>query len=252
MDPQPRLHPPTPGRAAVRPDPRDAAFAHASEAELSRILDFYGVAWEYEPRAFPLMWNLRGEVVESFTPDFFLPELDLYVELTTLRQKLVRKKNRKLRRMRELYPDVRVKLLYGKDFRALLLKFGRIGLADALSGTVGQTTPPRGPGPGPRPPAGVDDADGAASAARRPAARAARDGRGARAMGAAGTMSPDADTGGATPDAGSRRAARGRRGTGRSRARRTGDQPVPPTEGAPAAAEAVGSRTRVRRPRAAE
>jgi hypothetical protein len=250
MDPQPRLHPPTPGRAAVCPDPREAAFAHASEAELSRILDFYGVAWEYEPRTFPLMWNLRGEVVESFTPDFFLPELDLYVELTTLRQKLVRKKNRKLRRMRELYPDVRVKLLYGKDFRALLLKFGRIGLADALSGTVGQTTPPRGPGP--RPPAGVDDADGAASAGRRPAARAARDGRRATAMDAAGTGSPDPDAGGATPDAGSRRASRGRRGTGRSRVRRTGDQPVAPTDGAPAAADAVGSGARPRRPRAAE
>jgi hypothetical protein len=250
MDPQPRLHPPTPGRAAVRPDPREVAFAHASEAELSRILDFYGVAWEYEPRTFPLMWNLRGEVVESFTPDFFLPELDLYVELTTLRQKLVRKKNRKLRRMRELYPDVRVKLLYGKDFRALLLKFGRIGLADALSGTVGQTTPPRDSGP--RPPATVDDADGAASAGRRPAARAARDGRRATAMDTAGTGSPDPDTSGTTPDVGSRRASRGRRGTGRSRARRTGDQPVAPIEGAPAAADVVGSGARLRRPRAAE
>lgn len=146
MDPQPRLHPTTPGAAALRPDtPAATPFAHASEAELARILDFYGVSWEYEPDTFPLVWNIRGEVIESFTPDFFLPELDLYVELTTLRQKLVRKKNRKLRRMRELYPDIRVKLLYGKDFRALLLKFGRIGLADALSGTVGQTTPPRIP-----------------------------------------------------------------------------------------------------------
>jgi len=144
MDPQPRLHPIAPGvdGAPVGPSAQ-AAFAHASEAELARILDFYGVAWEYEPRAFPLVWNLRGQVVESFTPDFYLREMDLYVELTTLRQKLVRKKNRKLRRLRELYPDVRVKLLYAKDFRALMLKFGRIGLADALSGTIGQTTPPK-------------------------------------------------------------------------------------------------------------
>jgi hypothetical protein len=150
MDPQPRLHPIGPGvdGAPVGPSGQ-AAFAHASEAELARILDFYGVAWEYEPRAFPLMWNLRGEVRESFTPDFYLQDLDLYVELTTLRQKLVRKKNRKLRRLRELYPDVRVKLLYAKDFRALMLKFGRIGLADALSGTVGQTTPPRATRPDP-------------------------------------------------------------------------------------------------------
>ena len=115
-----------------------AGFAHASEAELARILDYYQVAWEYEPRTFPILWNLDGRVVESFAPDFFLPELDLYVELTTLKQGLVRKKNRKLRRLRELYPDVRIKLLYARDFRALLLKYGRIGEHAALSGIEGQ------------------------------------------------------------------------------------------------------------------
>jgi hypoxanthine phosphoribosyltransferase len=119
------------------------AFAHASEAELARILDFYEVRWSYEPDVFPIGWSLDGEVVESFAPDFYLPDLDLYVELTTLKQKLVRKKNRKLRRLRELYPDVRIKLFYARDFRALLLKFGRLALADDLSGTTGQATPPR-------------------------------------------------------------------------------------------------------------
>ena len=113
-------------------------FAHASEAELARILDYYQVRWEYEPRTFPILWNLEGEVVESFAPDFYLPELDLYVELTTLKQTLVRKKNRKLRRLRELYPMIRIKLFYGKDFRALLLKYGRIDLAASLSGVEGQ------------------------------------------------------------------------------------------------------------------
>ncbi len=120
-----------------------AAFAHASEAELARILDFYQVRWTYEPDTFPIGWSMSGEVVESFSPDFYLPDLDLYIELTTLRQKLVRKKNRKLRRLRELYPDVRIKLLYARDFRMLLLKFGRLALADDLSGTIGQATPPR-------------------------------------------------------------------------------------------------------------
>jgi len=113
-------------------------FAHASEQELARILDYYQVSWEYEPRAFPILWNLNGDVVESFAPDFYLPELDLYVELTTLKQSLVRKKNRKLRRLRELYPMVRIKLFYAKDFRALLLKYGRIDLAPSLSGVEGQ------------------------------------------------------------------------------------------------------------------
>jgi hypothetical protein len=119
------------------------AFAHASEAELARILDFYQVRWAYEPDVFPIGWSMSGDVVESFSPDFYLPDLDLYVELTTLKQKLVRKKNRKLRRLRELYPDVRIKLFYARDFRMLLLKFGRLALLDDLSGTTGQATPPR-------------------------------------------------------------------------------------------------------------
>jgi hypothetical protein len=124
----------------ARPRP---AFAHASEAELARILDFYDVAWEYEPHTFPILYDRDGAVLESFSPDFYLPELDLYIELTTLKQRLVRKKNRKLRRLRDLYPGLRVKLLYARDFRALLLKYGRIAFADGLSGAEGQSTPPR-------------------------------------------------------------------------------------------------------------
>ena len=118
-------------------------FAHASEAEMARILDFYQVRWEYEPHTFPIVWNLEGNVVESFAPDFWLPDLDLYLEMTTLRQKLVRKKNRKLRRVLELYPDLRVKLFYARDFRALMLKFGKLALIDELSGTPGQVVPVR-------------------------------------------------------------------------------------------------------------
>ena len=124
-----------------------SSFAHASEAEMARILDFYTVRWVYEPHTFPILWNLEGEVVESFSPDFWLPDLDCYLEMTTLRQKLVRKKNRKLRRLRELYPAVTIKLFYARDFRALMLKYGKLALVDALSGSSGQTTPPRGSAP---------------------------------------------------------------------------------------------------------
>lgn len=114
------------------------SFAHASEAEMARILEFYEVRWEYEPTTFPILWNVEGDVIESFAPDFYLPDLDMYLELTTLQQRLVRKKNRKLRRLRELYPDVRIKLFYARDFRAMMLKYGRLGLAASLSGSVGQ------------------------------------------------------------------------------------------------------------------
>jgi hypothetical protein len=134
---------PNPGEEL--PPPLAPAFAHASEAEMARILDFYQVRWEYEPHTFPILWNLDGMVIESFSPDFWLPDLDLYLELTTLRQKLVRKKNRKLRRVLELYPDLRVKLFYARDFRALMLKFGKLALIDEMSGTPGQVIPERSP-----------------------------------------------------------------------------------------------------------
>jgi hypothetical protein len=145
------LVPDGPAIAAAPPDlaPVDdvrhphPVFAHASEAEMARILDFYQVRWEYEPHTFPILWNLDGNVVESFAPDFWLPDLGLYLEMTTLRQKLVRKKNRKLRRVLELYPDLKVKLFYARDFRALMLKFGKLALVDELSGTSGQVIPGR-------------------------------------------------------------------------------------------------------------
>jgi hypothetical protein len=134
-----------PGRMtdeAIARGPRpESSFAHASEAEFARILDFYQVAWEYEPTTFPILWDLDGNVLESFSPDFFLPDLELFIELTTLQQRLVRKKNRKVRRLRELYPSLRIKLFYARDFRALMLKYGRSALVSELSGTLGQVMP---------------------------------------------------------------------------------------------------------------
>lgn len=124
--------------SARRPGP---AFAHASEAEFARILDFYQVVWQYEPQVFPILWDLDGNVLESFAPDFYLPDVELFVEMTTLQQHLVRKKNRKVRRLRELYPGLRIKLFYARDFRALMLKYGRAALVAELSGTLGQVVP---------------------------------------------------------------------------------------------------------------
>src|SRR5437764_766544 len=99
-------------------------FAHESEAEIARLLDFYGIHWQYEPRSFPLQWGADGRPTQSFTPDFFLPDYDLYLEVTTVRPSLINRKNRKLRRLREHYPDINIKLLTLKDVEALFLKYG--------------------------------------------------------------------------------------------------------------------------------
>jgi hypoxanthine phosphoribosyltransferase len=107
----------------------DARFAHESEEEFARLLDFYGVGWQYEPRTFPLRHADDGRVLEAFSPDFYLPDLDLYIELTTLKQGLVTDKHRKIRSLRELYPGTNIKLLYKRDYLTLLAKYG-IGMSD--------------------------------------------------------------------------------------------------------------------------
>ena len=102
---------------------RPSNFGHPSEEEFAKLLDFYRIEWLHEPRSFPLA-RQDGKVVEMFTPDFYLPELDLYIELTTLKQSLITEKNRKLRRLRELYPDINIKLLNKNDYLRLLAKYG--------------------------------------------------------------------------------------------------------------------------------
>jgi hypothetical protein len=120
----------------------DVRFAHNSERQFAKLLDFYGIAWEYEPRTFTLETDRRGRPAQAFTPDFYLPAYDLYIEITTLNQKLVTKKNRKARRLQELHPDVRVKVLYQRDYLHLLVKYG-LEAPSQLSEQLGEGGPLR-------------------------------------------------------------------------------------------------------------
>jgi hypothetical protein len=108
------------GRARVT----RASFGHPSEEMFANLLDFYRIQWEYEPRSFPLQWDKSGGVTEAFTPDFYLPELDLYVEVTTMKQSLVTRKNRKVKMLRAIYPHVNIQVFYQKDFQELVFKYG--------------------------------------------------------------------------------------------------------------------------------
>ena len=103
--------------------PTVAPFVHPMEVEFARILDFYHIPWLYEPTSFALNWE-GDQVTEMFTPDFYLPDQDLYVELTSMRQRLVTRKHRKIRRLRELYPAINVRLLYAHDYLQLLAAYG--------------------------------------------------------------------------------------------------------------------------------
>jgi hypothetical protein len=114
------------GRDPELPSDR-VEFAHESERQYARLLDFYQIEWQYEPRSFDIEWDADGRVLKQFTPDFYLPGFDLYIEVTTMNQKLVTKKNRKVRRLRELYPGVKIKIFYQRDYVALLKKYGLDG-----------------------------------------------------------------------------------------------------------------------------
>ncbi|HEY5438130.1 MAG TPA: hypothetical protein VIJ99_04450 [Acidimicrobiales bacterium] len=108
---------------SVESCPQDQ-FAHPSEKAFARLLNLYGFAWSYEPVEFPLEWNEKGETVRAFRPDFYLPERRLFIELTVLEQRLVTKKNQKVRAFRTLYPEVELLVVYQRDFVALLQQHG--------------------------------------------------------------------------------------------------------------------------------
>ncbi|MDP8987794.1 MAG: hypothetical protein M3N11_05535 [Actinomycetota bacterium] len=125
---------PGPAPAASPPARSSPHFAHESERRFAALLDFYGIEWQYEPRTFVLDHDPEGRPTRAFCPDFFLPAYDLFIELTTLSQKLITRKNAKVRRLRELHPDVSIKVLYRRDYLSLLDKYGLGG---------GETPPPR-------------------------------------------------------------------------------------------------------------
>ena len=135
-------------------------FAHNSERQFAKLLDFYGIAWQYEPQTFTLEWDRLGHPVQAFSPDFYLPAYDLFIEITTLNQKLVTKKNRKVRRLHELHPEIKIKVLYQRDYLNLLVKYG-LEQPSQLAGIALDDAAPR---PLFLDDAEVDSADGAAPA----------------------------------------------------------------------------------------
>ena len=98
-------------------------FANDAELACAKVLDYHGIPWLYEPRTFVLETDEDGRVLEAFAPDFYLPEQDLYLEITVMKQSLVTRKNRKLRKLKERYPDVNIKLFYKRDIERLAERY---------------------------------------------------------------------------------------------------------------------------------
>lgn len=120
--------------ANPRVSPEEIEFSHPSEREFAHILDFYGIEWLYEPMTFPLEWDQEGNILEAFSPDFYLVDADVYIELTTLRPKLMRIKRRKIRRLQELYPEINIRLWNRRDFVRFLEHLGLRNRSKTLVG----------------------------------------------------------------------------------------------------------------------
>jgi hypothetical protein len=119
-------------------------FAHNTERQFAKLLDFYQIDWMYEPTTFDIAWDRDGKPTQRFSPDFYLPLFDVYIEITTLNQKLVTKKNRKIRRLTALYPDVQCKILYQRDYLNLLVKYGLEPPQDVEGNSQSPEEPPSG------------------------------------------------------------------------------------------------------------
>ncbi len=125
--------------SAVEPNSGEPVFVHPIEEEFARILDYYGIEWQYEPRTFVLAQDDQGKVTKAFAPDFYLPAEDLYIELTTMRPKLISKKNKKIRRLQQLYPEINIKLFKRQDLRDMMIRYGLDKHAAAIIGTDAQS-----------------------------------------------------------------------------------------------------------------
>lgn len=119
-------------------DDKEIEFVHKSEKDFAEILNMYNIKWKYEPTEFPLEWDAEGNIVLGFKPDFYLPDFDTYIELTTMKQKYVTEKNKKVKLLKELYPDISVNIVYKKDYHKLLRRFGINNFKDNEGETDGK------------------------------------------------------------------------------------------------------------------
>ncbi|MDJ0791336.1 MAG: hypothetical protein QNJ71_05520 [Acidimicrobiia bacterium] len=106
-------------------------------------MDFYGIDWEYEPHAFAIEFDEDGQPTKYFRPDFYLPAENVYIEITTMSQKLVTKKNRKVKQLRRWHPEINCKVFYQRDYLHLLVKYG----LEEPDASIDSPAPTRIPGP---------------------------------------------------------------------------------------------------------
>jgi hypothetical protein len=65
-----------------RKDGQQVWLRSSYEVAVAKWLDAQSLTWQYEPKAFPVIFNLNGQKIEStYTPDFYVVEYGYYIEV---------------------------------------------------------------------------------------------------------------------------------------------------------------------------
>jgi len=100
-------------------------FAYAFEGAFARTLDQHGITWQYKPRTFAVEWDNEGNFVDSLTPDFYLPLIDLYVELIGPDRSEAAVKAKKVRLLRQQKPGLQIEMVRASGSSLILRIFLR-------------------------------------------------------------------------------------------------------------------------------
>ena len=105
------------GKAGIRKDISNEIYFYSRwEANIARLFNYLGIRWQHQPKIFNL-------VSQNYTPDFYLPDDDIYIEVKNFLWKYSKIRDRKFRK---LYPDIKLTLLLKKDYLELEKKYSNL------------------------------------------------------------------------------------------------------------------------------
>jgi len=105
------------GKAGIRKDISKTIYFYSRwEANIARLFNYSGIKWTYQQKTFDL-----GS--QNYTPDFYLPDGDIYIEVKNFLWRYSKTRDRKFRK---IYPGIKLTLLLKKDYLELEKKYSHL------------------------------------------------------------------------------------------------------------------------------
>lgn len=105
------------GKAGIRKDISKTIYFYSRwEANIARLFNYSDIKWKHQPKIFDLK-------TQTYTPDFYLPEYDMYIEVKNFLWKYSEIRDRKFRK---LYPDINLILLLKKNYLELEKEYSHL------------------------------------------------------------------------------------------------------------------------------